>query len=97
MFSKVPLTEKQREVLVFIHDYQTEYGFAPTTREIMHEFGWASPQAVVCHRLPLEKKGFLTHCSRAARSFVLTPKALLELESDMVDTLWGQVEIGEAA
>jgi repressor LexA len=55
-----PITARQREVYVWIANYVAERGYSPTFREIAKAFGWKSANAVVCHLVPLRKKGFLT-------------------------------------
>ena len=51
------LTERQAEVLQFIIRYQDQYGFPPTLKEIMEEFGFKSPRTASGYLEALEKKG----------------------------------------
>ena len=37
------LTERQRQVLDFLHRHLQTHGLPPTLHELMHAFGWASP------------------------------------------------------
>ena len=53
------LTDRQREVLVFIREYTAEHGRLPTLREAAVPLGMASPNGVLRHWRLLEKKGYL--------------------------------------
>jgi repressor LexA len=53
------LTERQRDILSFIRDFQKEKGVAPTHREICEAFGFSSYGTVYKHLSILEKKGLL--------------------------------------
>ncbi|MDD5674474.1 MAG: transcriptional repressor LexA [Chitinivibrionales bacterium] len=53
------LTHKQEKVLRFIERYWSDYSLAPSYREIMAHFGFASPHAARRHITALLKKGFL--------------------------------------
>jgi repressor LexA len=53
------LTERQRDILNFIRDYQKERGVAPTHREICDHFGFSSYGTVYKHLSLLEKKGLI--------------------------------------
>jgi repressor LexA len=52
------LTERQQEVLDFIHNYAESNGFPPSIREIGSHFG-IYPATVQDHISALERKGFL--------------------------------------
>jgi len=54
------LTEKQDEVYQFIHNYFTQYGMAPSVREVAQALG-KSPQAIQQHIEILRTKGYLSH------------------------------------
>ena len=62
------ITERQKEVLVFISDYIEENSYPPTVREISHHFQ-ISIRAIQDHILALEKKGYLTQSQNRSRSF----------------------------
>jgi repressor LexA len=62
------LTDRQREVFLFIVDYKTEHGFSPTVRDTMERFGFTSPQGVVCHFKALEKKGLIRRIPGKSRA-----------------------------
>jgi repressor LexA len=53
------LTERQRDILQFIRDFQKGNGVAPTHREICEHFGFSSYGTVYKHLSLLEKKGLL--------------------------------------
>ena len=53
------LTERQRDILNFIRDFQKERGVAPTHREICDRFGFSSYGTVYKHLSLLEKKGLI--------------------------------------
>ncbi len=53
------LTERQRDILNFIKEFQKERGVAPTHREICDHFGFSSYGTVYKHLSLLEKKGLI--------------------------------------
>src|ERR1700730_8926397 len=53
------LTERQRDILQFIRQFQAERGVAPTHREICDHFGFSSYGTVFKHLSLLEKKGLI--------------------------------------
>lgn len=53
------LTERQRDILEFIREFQKKRGFAPTHREICDHFGFSSYGTVYKHLSLLEKKGLI--------------------------------------
>lgn len=53
------LTERQRDILNFIRNFQRERGVAPTHREICDQFGFSSYGTVYKHLSLLEKKGLI--------------------------------------
>ena len=53
------LTERQRDILQFIRDFQKQRGVAPTHREICDQFGFSSYGTVYKHLSLLEKKGLI--------------------------------------
>ncbi|HEX2253602.1 MAG TPA: transcriptional repressor LexA [Thermoanaerobaculia bacterium] len=55
----VYLTERQRDILEFIEQFQGENGIAPTHREICERFGYSSYGTVYKHLKLLQDKGFL--------------------------------------
>src|SRR6185295_7298963 len=53
------LTERQRDILNFIKEFQNERGVAPTHREICDHFGFSSYGTVYKHLSLLQKKGLI--------------------------------------
>lgn len=53
------VTERQRDILNFIREFQKERGVAPTHREICDQFGFSSYGTVYKHLSLLEKKGLI--------------------------------------
>jgi repressor LexA len=53
------LTERQKEILEFIHAYQAERGVSPTHREICDHFGYSSYGTVYKHLRLLQEKGYI--------------------------------------
>jgi len=53
------LTERQKEILEFIHEYRRQKGIAPTHREICERFGFSSYGTAYKHLKLLQEKGFL--------------------------------------
>ena len=53
------VTERQRDILNFIREFQEERGIAPTHREICDHFGFSSYGTVYKHLSLLEKKGLI--------------------------------------
>lgn len=63
-----PLTERQREILVWIARYTTDHGFPPTIREGQSAFAFESPNGFVCHLTALAKKGWIRRNERQCRT-----------------------------
>ncbi len=53
------LTERQRDILNFLREFQNERGIAPTHREICDRFGFSSYGTVYKHLSLLEQKGLI--------------------------------------
>lgn len=69
------LTDRQRQVLDFVHGHHDRHGVFPTLREIQAHFGFASPFAVTRHLQALERKGVLQRQRGKARAFLPSPAA----------------------
>ena len=65
-------TERQREYLLFIADFTTEHGYAPTHREVASGMGTTSTNGVKDQLLSLKKKGLVTWAPRKSRTLRLT-------------------------
>jgi len=68
------LTERQRDILNFIRDFQREKGIAPTHREICDHFGFSSYGTVYKHLSLLEKKGLIRRDWNQKRGVELVEK-----------------------
>ena len=66
-------TKKQQEILLFISSFISEYGFAPSLREIADHFK-VSPSAVHYALSSMEKKGLIEKNNSGARSIILPEK-----------------------
>ncbi len=62
------LTSRQREVIAFIREHQTEHGYAPTIREIGDALGIRSTNGVNDHLKALERKGRIRRTPGASRA-----------------------------
>lgn len=69
------VTERQRDILSFIRDFQKEQGVAPTHREICDHFGFSSYGTVYKHLSLLEKKGLIRRDANQKRGVELVEKA----------------------
>lgn len=65
------LTPKQKAILEFIAEYQTERGVAPTHREICERFGFNSYGTAYKHLRLLASKGYLRRESHQRRGMEL--------------------------
>ncbi len=61
------LTDRQREVLIFIAQFSEDNSYPPTVREIGEHFG-ISLRAVQDHVAALQKKGYLSQSQKRSRS-----------------------------
>jgi repressor LexA len=68
------LTERQRDILNFIREFQQERGIAPTHREICDQFGFSSYGTVYKHLSLLEKKGLIRRDWNQKRGVELVEK-----------------------
>src|SRR5436853_2551971 len=69
------MTERQRDILQFIRDFQKERGVAPTHREICDHFGFSSYGTVYKHLSLLEKKGLIRRDWNQKRGVEVVEKA----------------------
>ena len=90
------ITRKQRAILDFIQKSQQEEGVTPSYADIAKHFGYSSITTAVDHVRSLQKKGFLDHSFRLARSFKLTAP-LQKLRRQVADIpLFGEIPAGLA-
>ncbi len=69
------LTERQKEILEFIQDFQHRRGISPTHREICERFGFSSYGTAYKHLKLLVEKGYLRRDRHQRRGLELTPVA----------------------
>lgn len=65
-----PLTDRQQQVLDFIHSHQRQQGVSPSLREIQAHFGLASPFGIKRHVDALTEKGALRRLDGKARGLL---------------------------
>jgi repressor LexA len=66
--ARVPLTDRQREILAWLSRYIDDHGYSPTVRELCLAFGFGSTQGAKCHLDPLRRKGWVTWNDGQART-----------------------------
>ncbi|MEN3942264.1 transcriptional repressor LexA [Prosthecobacter sp. SYSU 5D2] len=89
------LTDRQRELLDYLRQYQRENGVMPSTRDIQRHFGFSSQTAAMSHLRALEKKGVIQRHPNKARAVVF-PEDLERAE--IVDIpLYGMIPAGYAS
>lgn len=69
------MTQRQEEILKFIHEFIVSNGFPPSYREIGNNFNITSTFGVKRHLDALIKKGYINIDSKSNRSISLTDKA----------------------
>ena len=69
---RYPLTDRQRECLVFILTHVKDKGFAPSMREIGRAMGIASTNGVSEMLRALERKGFVERRAMGSRCIRVT-------------------------
>lgn len=63
-----PLAPRQKDVLLFITDYQERHECAPTVRELCDGLGVTSTNTINHHLKALERKGYIRRRGNLARS-----------------------------
>lgn len=89
------LTDRQRELLDYLRQYQRENGVMPSTRDIQRHFGFSSQTAAMSHLRALEKKGVIQRHSHKARAVVFPED--LERAEIMDIPLYGMIPAGYAS
>ncbi|HEX5131700.1 MAG TPA: transcriptional repressor LexA [Candidatus Krumholzibacteria bacterium] len=56
---KLPLTNRQKEILEYLGAHTRDFGYPPTVREICRATGLKSPRSVSQHLQALERKGYI--------------------------------------
>ncbi|MFP6858060.1 MAG: transcriptional repressor LexA [Roseibacillus sp.] len=88
------LTDRQQELLDFLHQSHHEMGVMPSTREIQAHFGFASQTAAMSHLRALERKGAIKRLAGKARAVVF-PETL-EREEILDIPIYGDIAAGMA-
>ena len=89
------VTERQRDILNFIREFQQERGIAPTHREICDHFGFSSYGTVYKHLSLLEKKGLIRRDWNQKRGVELVEKQEPSRDSGVRDLpLFGYIAAG---
>jgi hypothetical protein len=69
------LTDRQIEILSFIYDYQADYGFVPSIREICEATGIRSTSAVSYQINRLARSGYINKVGEVSRGMILMAPA----------------------
>lgn len=88
------LTDRQQELLDFLHLSHRQMGVMPSTREIQAHFGFASQTAAMSHLRALERKGVIKRLAGKARAVVFPEE--LEREEIMDIPVYGEIAAGMA-
>jgi repressor LexA len=83
---KKELTDRQQDILNFIHQFRDENGYPPTLREIGKRFEISSTFGVKRHLDALVKKGYLNIESNASRGISIIRDELYKFEEDRNDS-----------
>lgn len=81
-----PLTDRQRDVLAYVHQFTTKRGHPPALREIGKHFGIGSTNGVNDHLNALERKGMVVRYDYLTRSVRVTAEGLRELGVERCST-----------
>ena len=68
------MTERQRAILEYLHEYVEEHGYPPTVREIGEAVGLRSPSTVHAHLAQLERAGVLKRDPTKPRAIELADR-----------------------
>lgn len=77
-----PLSPRQRQILLVVHEEVRAHGFPPSVREIATRVGLASPSTVKHHLDALERSGYLQRAPGLPRALELSSAARLALGVD---------------
>jgi len=89
------LTDRQRELLEYLRQYQRANGVMPSTRDIQRHFGFSSQTAAMSHLRALEKKGVIQRHPNKARAVVFPED--LERAEIMDIPVYGMIPAGYAS
>lgn len=71
MSSNKDLTKRQRQIYEVIISYISEYGFAPTVREMCKLTGLASTSSITVHLKTIEDKGYIKRYPASPRAITI--------------------------
>jgi repressor LexA len=89
---KNELTDRQQEILSFIHQFRDENGYPPTLREIGRKFEISSTFGVKRHLDALVKKGYLNIESNASRGISILKDEGMRINEER-DDIFRQIPI----
>ena len=69
------LTERERDVYLFISDYHEKHGYSPGMRDICKGCYFASVRSAALYIQRLQEKGYIDFTPKVARSIVIRDKA----------------------
>lgn len=81
-----PLSPRQRQILLVVHEEVQAHGFPPSVREIAARVGLASPSTVKHHLDALERSGYLQRVPGLPRALELSQSARVQLGVDSDST-----------
>jgi repressor LexA len=88
------LTERQKEILDFIRQYQRDRGIAPTHREVCDRFGFSSYGTAYKHLRLLADKGYLRRDRHQRRGLELLEPAGDTTRRDLDLPFFGRIAAG---
>lgn len=75
------------QILAIIEDFQAEYGYAPSIREIMPRVGLSSTSAVHMHLVRLQRAGALAPSQGRSRGYV-SLREQSPLTAERIEMAW---------
>ncbi|MCX5862677.1 MAG: transcriptional repressor LexA [Desulfomonile sp.] len=83
------ITNRQKEIIDFIREFQHRQGFPPSLREICKALGLTSPGSMIKHMRSLESEGFIRRIPGKKRAW-----SLIGLSSRICIPLIGRIAAG---
>ncbi len=77
------MTERQRAILEYLHEYVDDHGYPPTVREIGEAVGLRSPSTVHAHLAQLERDGVLKRDPTKPRAIELADRRRPDRTADV--------------
>ncbi len=84
---------KRRQVFEFLSDFQGQFGYPPTVREIASAVGLASPASVQAHLKSLERDGLIERDPNKPRALKLNHPTEARFSSELNNEFPGSVSI----